>query len=602
MSLRSGRTPKPLLVFAALALALPGCRGCSDDKPYTPFGVESALPDAEAPPAPSASQDVPVDAGSRIEKSVLAPRGSKKWQLAGRELEAPAGFVFDQAVSADLDDDGRADAVAWVLADSATDAAPPNGEAWWFPGNGAPRRLTTLPGFVPTGPTCKLVTALARTGPHTVTVDLRADCQGALIQRSAVRALVALAPPSERPEVLVLRAAGPAPDETLELSAVSVDRDGDGRDDVEVQVSVGSPGVDAPSAPFVWLDRALGPSRDTAEPKKTLERLASREAARAKQKKVSGDVVKHVNAIRRLLGTLCSEGATPRIFDREGGGLACGSLTNVVDSLATAEIGAELTRGRVLEAFGALSRDGWYFGKTSAAARKRLEKTLLDAVKPVVATVSFVDVRPFVPATPHYSPLSFEPGGALVVRTSDGVSRVEPESTNAVPVDLDGGAPRSLDVVTATDVLLVGVAYSCDRSDATLLVREKFWAPGATAPIPTGLLAPRPGACGRARFEATPGLAPIGSAGPKLVTLLGGSVIGDLAASSTEAGAARSPDGRILVVPTSFGILLSGPESILLNLPPGAGAPLRLTDCVPANDGKTAACVADGKVLVARGG
>ena len=76
----------------------------------------------------------------------------------------------------------------------------------------------------------------------------------------------------------------------------------------------------------------------------------------------------------------------------------------------------------------------------------------------------------------------------------------------------------------------------------------------------------------------------------------------DLAASSTEAGSARSPDGRTLAVPTAFGLLLSGTESILLSLPPGAGVPSRLSDCVPANDGKTVACVADGRVLVARGG
>jgi hypothetical protein len=54
-------------------------------------------------------------------------------------------------------------------------------------------------------------------------------------------------------------------------------------------------------------------------------------------------------------------------------------------------------------------------------------------------------------------------------------------------------------------------------------------------------------------------------------------------------------------LPTSFGLLVSGPEALLLALPPGTSAPDRLRDCVPANDGKTVAWVADGKVLVARG-
>jgi hypothetical protein len=190
----------------------------------------------------------------------------------------------------------------------------------------------------------------------------------------------------------------------------------------------------------------------------------------------------------------------------------------------------------------------------------------------------------------------------LLVRTADTVLRVTHDAASATPVDLDGGAARSLDIVTATDVLLMGVAYSCDRSDVTLLVREKFWAPGASAPIPTGLLAPRPGACGRARFEAVPGLAPIGPAGPKHVVLLGGALLGDAAAASTPPGSARSPDGRFIVTPTSFGLLVVGPEPLLLNLAPGTGPPLELRDCVPANDGRTVACVSGSRVLIARAG
>jgi hypothetical protein len=599
MSFRPGRHARPLVALL-LAVALTGCRGCNDDKPYTPFGVASSVGDAEPPVALPVASGADVDAGSLVEKSLLAPAGSKRWQLGGREIQAPSGFVFDQGLSAELDDDGAPDSVAWLVTEN--DAGPNRlfGEAWYFPGRGEPRRLTPLPGFIPTGPTCKVTTALARTGPHTVTLDSRADCESAVIQRSAVRGLVVLAPASDRPELLVLRAAAAAPEETLELSAVTVDRDGDGRDDVEVRVAVGMPGKDTYGAPFVWLDRPVGRSRDTAEPRRTLERLSAREAARAKQKKSAEEVLRRVNALRRLLSALCSEGATPRVFDADGNGLGCGSLGAVIDSLATAEIGAELARGRVLEAFGALGRDGWYFGKTSATARKRLEKALLDAVKPGAATVSFVDLRPYVPAGPHYSPLSFEPNGALLVRTVDGVSRIEPESTSAIPVELDGGAPRSLDVLSATGVLLRGVAYSCDRSDVTLLVREQYWTPGTTAPIATSLLAPRPGACGRTKFEATPGLAPIGPAGPKFVALLGGTVVGDLSAASPAVGSARSPDGKWLVLPTSFGLLLSGGETKLLNLAPGVGSPLRLSECVPANDGRTVACVSEGRVLVAQ--
>ncbi len=607
MSGLSGQRAAPLLAACALSLGSPGCR-CSDNKPYTPFGVASSLGDAEAPPASASSATPPVDAGSLVEKSVLAPPNSRRWSLGGSELAAPEGFVFEQGLSADFDGDGTPDAVAWVVPDGDAGQPPSPGEAWFFPGKAAARRLAALPGFVPTNPTCALHATLARTGPHTATIDVRADCQGKVIQRSPVRALIVLAPASERAEVLVLRVAAPAPDETIELSTVTVDRDGDGRDDVEVQVAVGSPGVEAPSAPFAWLDRAVGPSRDTAETKKTLERIAAREAGRAKQKKVAEDVVKRVGAIRRLLATLCSEGATPRIFDGEGNGLACGSLTAVVDSLATAEIGAELTRGRVFEAFGALARDGWYFGKTSSAARKRLEKSLLDAVKPATASVSVVDFRPFVRTkVPAYSPFWFEADGRLFARSDEGrFFQIDPGAASATYVkfdDLPDPIPRLLDVYCSD--ALAGVVYSCDRSDVSLLVAGGIsggvpWIQGGS--VPTGLLAPRPGACGRTRFEPKPGLVPIGCNGSKFVVLLGGAVIGDLASATTPVrmGSARSADKRWVVTPTPFGLLLAGPETVLMNLGPGAGDPLRLVGCVPANDGKTVACVADDKVFVAR--
>src|SRR6185436_683390 len=128
---------------------------------------------------------------------------------------------------------------------------------------------------------------------------------------------------------------------------------------------------------------------------------------------------------------------------------------------------------------------------------------------------------------------------------------------------------------TQTAVLLTGVAYNCDRSDITFLVREKFWAEGRTAPVPTGLLAPRPGACGRVRYDALPGIAPIGAAGPKLVALLGGSVVGDLAAATSPPGSARSPDGKWLVFPTPYGLLLSGPETRLLSIEPSVSTPAK---------------------------
>jgi hypothetical protein len=569
-----------------LALALPslaGCRGCGDEKPYTPFGTTSALPAPEPEPSgsgatlPSAS----ASAAPMFQKSVLAPPKSARWELGGQALEAPPGYVFEQALQASFGE-GTSATIAWLVPDGPEPTAR-GPELWSFPSPPGPRRLAPLPGFVPGGPGCKLATGLARTGPHTVTLDVRAECAGALIARSPVRALVVVAPEAERPEVLSLRVAAPAPGETLELAANTADRDGDGRDDVAVDVSVGTAGGATLSAPLVWLDRAAGPSRDSAEPQRTLVRLAGREAARAKTKKLADDVVRGVAGVRRLMASLCSEGATPRVLDGDGNPLGCGSLALVVDSLLTAEVTAELARGRVLEAFGALARDGWYFGKAQASVRQKVERQLLDAVEPVTALVKTLEPRPAgLERTPRLSPLEFDDAGALYVSTIAGVVRTEPDGSSPTPVP-DSTAPRALDVLTAPGNRWLGSVFSCDRSEVMLALE-------AGPPLVTGLLSPRPGACGHTPFWASEVPPAVSAGNGELEVIVGGSRVGIGSASST-AGSARSRNGQWTVVPTSFGLLVDGAAHRLINLGSSVREPARLTDCVVNGSGKSVACV-----------
>jgi hypothetical protein len=583
-----------------LALLLPGCRGCSDERPYTPFGTTTALPDA-LPSAPAG--DAPAASGSAgapppAEKAVLAPAGSVKWQLAEQQLEAPLGYVFNQALRGRFGD--RDATVAWLDAD-ATDAGPrAAGALWLFPTDGPPRKLADLPGFVPNGPGCKVLAALSRTGPHTVTLDARGECQGAFIARAPVRALVVIAPNADSAELLSLRVAPPAPGETLDLSATTSDRDGDGRDDVSVEVRVGAVGpagaanTAAASAPLVWLDRAAGPSRDSSEPGRSLLRAAQREAGRAKTKKVAEDVVRSVATLRRLVASLCAEGATPRLLDVDGNPLACGSLAGVVDALATAEITAELTRGRVLEAFGALLRDGWYFGKASAATRQKLERQLFDAVTPVTAVVKTLEPRPHAERTPRYSPLAFEASGTLTVQTFAGVVRTEPDGSSPLPLG-DAGAPRPLDVFVAPGQRFSGVTFSCDRSEVMLAL-------DGAPPVVTALLAPRPGACGHAPFFASSVPPVLAAGGGHVAALVGGSLVGSAGKQPYAAGTASSPDGRWVVLPTPYGLLVDGPVHRLVHLGTAVPDPLALTDCVVSDSGESAACVLKGQTLLVRAG
>jgi hypothetical protein len=577
------------LAAVAAATLLTACHGCSDEKPYTPFGTTTALPapepSASVPPMPSAS----ASAAPAVEKSVRAPNDSARWQLGDRALEAPPGYVFEQAIQATFAT-GAPETAAWLVADS-TDAGPRAlGALWLYPAAGAPKKLLELPGFVPSAPGCKLVTDLVRTGPHTLTLDARADCTGALIARSPVRALVVVAPDAEVPELLSLHISAPAPGEALDLSVSSADRDGDGRDDVAIEVSGGAAGQATLAVPLVWLDRAAGTSRDTAEPERTLARLAAAQATRSKTKKLAEDVLRNVSNLRRLLASLCAEGATPRVLDADDNPIACGSLGAVVDSLATAEVTAELARGHVLDAFGALARDGWYFGKTSAGVRQKLERLVLDAVEPATAVVKVLEPLPAgLERAPRYSPLAFDASGNLLVQTLAGVVRTDPDGASPTPPDAT--IARSLDVLLAPAERWVGTTYSCDRSEVALALE-------GTVPLVTTLLSPRPGACGHARFWASDAPPPINAGSGKISAIVGGALLGDAPSSAIPPGSARSANGAWTVVPTGFGLLIDGATHRLVNLGTSVPQPLALTDCVVHVTGKTAACVQKHQALL----
>jgi hypothetical protein len=566
-----------------LGLTAVSCRGCGEDKPYTPFAVQSALPGANAGPSVATSAAAAAASGAAA-KALVAPPNSRRWLVGLRELVAPEGLLFSLAVPGVTD----GDFVTWLTADPNDAGSRAAGELWLFPQTGEARRLVPLPGFVPAGAGCTLDARLDRSGAASVTLDVSARCESALIARAPMRAVIVTTLGDARP-LLVLRAAAPAPEETLELTSTSADHDQDGRDDVTLGVRVGPIKGPRAEAPLVFFDRAVGTARDAAEPRRTLERLAARESARAKTKKVAEDVLVMVGAIRRLMASVCAEGATPRLFDQDGAPFACGSLAATSDSLMSAELGATLALGRVREAFGVLERDGWYFGKLGTATKKKLEAELLEAIEPVSARVTAVDLRPMFSAGAHFAPLWFDASGALFVRTANGVQRVDAAGTPS-PSDSSVAPPDT--AVRAGGRLLVAPIFSCDRSETTLMFDSQ---PAS----PTRLLAPRPGACGRATFDPKVMLRPI-SSGPTISALIGASLIGEDAPGSTSPpGSARSPDGKTLAVPTRYGLLLDGAKHRLLA---GVNDPGSLTECVCDNSGKRAACVQGGKVVMIEGG
>jgi hypothetical protein len=593
--LPAGRVRLARLAFALATL--PGCRGCNDDTPYTPFGVASSAPDAAAAPSsatapPSASVD---PTGFAPRSSVEAKPGTTSWQLGERKLDAPDGTTFVRAVVGDFDDDGKAEAAA-VLSPAQGVAA----ELWSFPASGAPRQLWRAPDYLPNGPGCQFDSILEQTGPSSVTVEVTATCSGDLLERVPTRALAVIAPLAASPLVLAVRAAAAAPGEQLDLRVRSPDQDGDGRDDVLLDVVVGRQGSrELATARLEWLDRAAGPSRVPGLPLASLDALARAEVVRAPGKNTGKLALERVANTRRLLASLCAEAGTPRLFDGEGSPFACGNLATVNDQLATAEVLAWLAQDDVLSAAGVLTRDGWYHARLSEAVRRKLTEKIesrLTRVDPTQVSRLLATTPRRQPTAVRWSPLAFEqPEPTLLVRTPAGLIRATADGSREEPANPNTGArPWSLDVEAGPGLVWRGVEQACEHSEllATFGTRDR-------RPL-TEILAARPGACGGGQVPPVPAPIPLGPASDGLeAAIVAGARVGS-ATTRSRPGLARSPDGSYLVAPTTLGILVLGAERPELWSAPELTPTHALSDCVVANQASAIACVKGTEVILAK--
>jgi hypothetical protein len=598
-------------VFGSSLVGVSACDGCGSEKPYTPFGVASSLPNPEpaesavpefnvAPTAPSAAT------GFAARKAELVPGAVSAWQGAGLDLHAPAAWRFAQVLSADFDGDQKLDALAWLVAEPNQKNVAP-GELWYFPNGAAPRKLTALPSFVPSGPDCALSTTLTQTGTRSATLDVSATCKAQLIARAPTRALVVVSPSREQPLLLTLRAASAVSNEALDFTVDSSDQDQDGRDDVRLTVSVGALGTTEPaSADLAWLDRAAGASRSASEPVTSLTRFLARLAARAR--------IKHgaykpdaADNVLRLLSSLCAEGGVARVFDEDGAPFRCGDLTPIVDVLTSSQVAYALTQGDMLEAFALLRRDGWYFRPTSSAERKILERALTRSITKFDLAAPFVaHALPTTPQLPHYSSLWFDEGGALSIRGANGVTRVSADRSSEEPVSGDGGvASWPIELLGPNGERVTGTSHACDRSE--LLLNQSDAQHGLLPPLTTRLLAARPASCAGHGTGPSVSIAPLGFDANGFEALLNGSLVSSSAAPNALApnalpalGSPRSADGRWLVTPTAFGLLVIGDHQQLWQvsaLHEHADAS-KFSDCVIANDARAVACIEAGRALI----
>jgi hypothetical protein len=557
------------------------------------------------------------------------PNGAFRLEGA-TQIDPPPGEVFVLVLTADLDDDGARDAVAWA---ASTD--PLAGRLLFYKGGAggappaAPRQLAALPSGAIGQAGCAPEPALEQVGPHTAAVSLHAACNPPPPPTRKTRWVAVTVPmrdPALREE---LSFADPPSGERLGLELDASDLDGDQRDDLVARVSIeGSPPPfelgPRETADLRWLDRPTGLSRDPDEPEASLRRDANVELARASKKNDAVLVPAAVRQIARLYAWLCSDSGEP-LVSVSSGGIRCGQSRALEDASA-ATVRAALTIGDVPRAVAAYEHIGWRPATLTKSRRAELEKAILKAAPARIpgTTRVFATAPDLDPSgAPGWGPLTFTPGGDLLVRTKNGLAMVNVQTGSE---GLAQGIPTWPSAVTNVEgnVRWLGLYDGCDGTslrirlggpnDAAFAVAPQGApSPGArdlavpvSPPIPSRCvpgapavrLDPVPVAWGAAGLEAWMAGEPV-AVSADLATAKPLGEIGALG-QSVHAGSPRSPDGRSIAIGTKLGALVRSGKGWQLWRPADLEGPYAYADlrgCAVANDARAVACVRDGRLV-----
>jgi hypothetical protein len=601
-----------------LAGAGAGCHGCRDDHPYVPYTIGSS------DGAPGASDDggapVPTaggaaDAGGPFigEPAVAVAAGSTRATVDGVTIEAPDGMVLVLALVRDFDGDGAKDAFGVARPRDGNDPGEVvfyRGEAGRDPTPSA--KTLEAPAGLARDPSCTPVDRLLLVGRSSVLVELGSRCPlhasttpvrwvAVLDARAHVRLAATIADPPGAP--------------ALTVDADGSDRDGDGRDDVALRVTLeggGAPLEPGPrvSAVFAWLDRPAGLSRDTAATDASFGGLSALAMVRATRAKEAPAVPALVAQVRSLWRAACADGGAPRLVGVEGIGAITCSAARALEEAGLAEVRAYATSGDPLRA--ALALDGAQqppAGRT-ASRTKDAQGWVAQAAPAVTARV--VRVVAAVPLAqrghePSWGSLAFEASGKLLVRTRAGLVRIDPDQGDEASADgaadwkpavvSPDGATRWIEAYDACDGIALRATFAPtgdgDMHDVALPVAPPLGdrcsgsrgAPARATPIAWG---PK-------------GLEAVVAGIPVLVApdLSGASPLAGSLDQPVTPGAPRSPDGKTLVVPTSAGIVQRGPaRTRLLRASELDGSYAEQHDCTSSNDGTHVACVRAGRAWV----
>lgn len=592
---KSGIVGRSKLAAALACLALGGCeRACKNDHPYVPPGAEASVPDAGPEEDAAAAPLSPGDAGG---DAVLAlPPGATSLDLEGIPVSMPDREIVLALVD-DFDGDGRRDALAVVRAPGGA------GEVVHFRG-GVPSGALVLRGPPPSlEPSCAPAARLQRIGPRSAYVEIGAACATG----SGTRALAVVRLGKSVSSAVDALVSDPASAPRIAIDAHAPDRDGDGNDDVVLEVTMdaaGPPFEPGPrlTAKLAFFDRPAGPSRDSAEPDASLRAIAA-QVAKAKPAAVPGIV----HQMRSLYRALCAEGGAPRIDKVRGGAAPSCGTSRPLEDAGVALVKAYAAQGDAARAFAAADLASVAPATRTAAKVAEVDKALA-AVAPDLEARGSRSLNVLVDPPhqhPEWGPLAFESSDKLLVRHGETVSRIDLASWEQEELDVPAwpshvvspdGRSRWLEAYHACD----GVA-----------LRATF-APLAEGDVEDVLLpvAPRLGSrCAGGRGEAARavpiawgprGLETIVSGQPLLVRLdaKAAAPLGPLPEEAPPRGSPRSPSGRALAIATSRGVLVRTDKTTLRRAPELAPyADLR--HCTTTDDGAAVACVKKGRVVVA---
>jgi hypothetical protein len=633
---RSRLCSRPLPLARALLLVLvpaAGCKGCKDDHPYVPYTIEdeqkAALAD-EAGTALVPSPGAGEDAGSafHLRESIVAPPNASRWTLDGLDVNAPPDRVFVLGLTGDFDGDGAKDAVALV---ERADAAPSDaggdagtvdpGELVLYRGSGATLgspQLIAVPPALRLGAPCTPRRRLSQAGKHTIAFETGAACEAANGAAGAryVAAIVVSAADARLHFHATLLDPPNAPALTVDIDGS--DRDADGLDDIALRVSLegGAPPFEPGpkvSALVRWFDRPAGMSRDPDEPDASLRALASVAQVRAARTKDAPSVPRYVEQVRSLYRALCVEGGAPRMVDLEGGRpLACGSASKGLEEAGLAEVRAYAATGDALRAIAALDR-AQLPPATHTAPRTTDAQTWIANLATVLAAPSSLRALGAVPQierghAPSWGALAFDANGKVLIRTTAGVVRADPVQGDEASADdvkawragvvSPEGAYRWVESYDACDGRSLRTTFAPnaggDLKDVALPIAPPLGGKCASAGAHGELAATLPVAWGARGVEAIVAGEPLlispdlTRATPSVASL----------GQPVTLGAPRSPNGKILSVPTSLGILVRGARSRLLRAKELEGGYLELRDCAVSDDGGRVACVRGGRAFV----